>query len=282
MVVYWEYAFAENFLLDGLLLYLALRAVRAKVHVLNLLFAAAAGAAEAVVFPLIPLPVWSAYLVKVLGGALIVVIALRKERLKTYILAGVVFFLFTFALGGLLTAAYSFFGVEYTEGAGYVVEHAPVALVVALAGIFVVALCAGCRFFYRYQKVQKNLFCCRIPNGGRVLKWKGFADSGNCLTFRGRPVCVISATAALALKEPRALGRMEVNTVNGAREVPVLALEEMTVFCGKRQKTFRDVPLAVAGDANKDYQLILHTALTEGIHEDIKRVKVVAAKDNVE
>ena len=50
MVVYWEYAFLENFLLDGLLLFLAVKCARGRAGVFNLLLAAGVGAAEAILF----------------------------------------------------------------------------------------------------------------------------------------------------------------------------------------------------------------------------------------
>ena len=198
MVVYWEYAFAENALLDGLLLYLALRCVRLRVYVRRLFPAAAIGGAEAVVFPVLALPVWAAYTVKVLGGVLICLVAARAGW-KKCAAATAVFFALTFALGGLLTAAYSFFGVETADGTGFYVERAPVALIFAGAGSFLCAVLAGVRALYRYKKVQQNILPCTLAVGARRVTWTGFADSGNRLSFRGEPVCVLSAAAVFAL-----------------------------------------------------------------------------------
>ncbi len=268
MVVYWEYAFAENFLLDGLLLWLALKTSRGKIRLRNLLFAAAVGAAEAIAFPLVAFPVWAAYLVKIAGGALICVIAVYRGSKKTYFVCMAAFFLYTFALGGLLTAAYSFFGVEYEEGNGYLVESAPVTLVFCLAAIFAIACAMGIKAFFRFRGVQKNLLRCTLTHRGCTVHWRGLADSGNCLRFRGEPVCVISPTAAFALfgRDFPVAGRMNVRTVNGERETPVLECEKVVIYCGKQTNTIEHVYFAVGDTGSKEYPIILHTALTEGNH----------------
>ncbi len=265
MTVYAEYAFLENFLLDAELLYLALKCARGRVRVWQLLLAAAVGAGEALVFPLLPLPVWAAYFVKFLGGALIAVLAVSKGTKKTYLVATAAFFLMTFALGGLLTAAYSFFDVPYLEGIGYLVERAPVGLVLGLAGGFgiLVAVCA--KRFYRYRCERRAIFLCRLTAGKKTVKWKGFADSGNLLTFRGEPVCVASAAAIFALfgAHPREEGRIRVGTVNGGRDSPVFRCDELEID----GKTAHGVYITLGEVASKEYSIILHSALTEGDHE---------------
>lgn len=276
MVVYVEYALLENFLLDGLILYLALKIARGRVRAWRLMIAAAVGAAEAVCFPLLPVPVWCAYLMKALGGLLLSVIVVSKGRPKTYLFVTVAFFLITFALGGLLTAAYSFFGVEYEEGNGYLVEQAPVALVLAAFGIFAAVLVNLSKYFYRYAKLQKKIAPCTLEHGGRKVTWKGLADSGNLLEFEGRPVCVFSATAAFALfgRNLKEAGRLTMRTVAAEKETPVFVCEKMQV--GARR--FENVYLAVGDVESKDYQIILHTAYMEGYHEVDAEAEIVAEK----
>ena len=274
MVVYWEYAFAENALLDGLLLYLSLRCVRLRVYVRRLFLAAAIGGAEAVVFPVLALPVWAAYTVKVLGGVLICLVAARGGW-KKCAAATAVFFALTFALGGLLTAAYSFFGVETADGTGFYVERAPVALIFAGVGSFLCAVLAGVRALYRYKKVQQNILPCTLAVGARRVTWTGFADSGNRLSFRGEPVCVLSAAAVFALfgASPPAVGRIEVGTVNGECERPVFRVDVIAVGA------YRGGAYVTVGDVGKGYQVIIHTALLEETHEHFFHTQIMAAKD---
>ncbi len=282
MVVYWEYAFLENFILDGLLLYLALKCARVKCYFLNLLLAAGIGAAEAVVFPLLTLPVWAAYLVKIAGGIIISLLAVRKAKWKSYVIVTAAFFLMTFAFGGLLVAAYSFFGAEYTEGNGFLVERAPVALVLGLAGVFAVFVVLSAKCFYRYRRIKRNLFSCTLTAGGKSVHVAGFADSGNLLSFRDRPVSVISAVAALALFHGNAkeVGRMTVNTVNGSREAPVFECD-LEISLARKKIVKRGALVTVGNIQSKEYKLILHTANLEEKDETVTTLKEVARKTKI-
>ena len=264
MQVYIEAAFLENFLLDGAICYLALVCARLKISVWRLLLAGTAGAAVAIVFPLFTLPVWAAYLVKFACGVAIVLIAARG-RPKQVAVAAALFFAFTFALGGLLTAVYSFCGVGYEAGTGYIVEQAPVGLVFGGAAAFAIAAAEGARFLYRYRKQQQNTLPCVVAVKDREVRWKGYADSGNNLFFRGNPVCVTSAVALLALfgrEEMHEAGRMTVSTVNGGREAPVFTCDRMDIEAGGETFSRQNVYLTV-GEVTGEYQLILNTALME-------------------
>lgn len=277
MVVYLEYAFMENFLLDGALLYLALKCAHCRAGPLRLIFAAAAGGGEALIFPILTLPVPCAYLVKLLGGALLVLIALpAKKGIKTYLFAGGAFFGLTFLLGGVLTALYSFFGVPYIDG-GYLVESAPVGLVLACAVLFVIVVLRAARALYRYRGLRQNLAACRLKAGGKSIRQTALADTGNRLFFRGRPVCVVSALAALALfGNSPPLGRMTVVTVNGTRISPVFPAEYLEVELNGKTYRYPD-PLFTVGDVPaKEYQMILHTAYLENCHEDLSRSESLA------
>lgn len=272
MTVYVEDAFLVNALLDGLLLYLALKCARARVPKVRLLFAACLGGGEAVAFPLLALPVWAAYPVKFFGGALLVLAVLPKGRSAPVAFAA--FFALTFLLGGLLTAVYSFFDVPYEAGTGYLVAGAPALFVIAGAAVFGLLVCGGAKALYRYRKVRRQLFSCTVEAGERKARLTGFADSGDLLTFRGRPVCVISAVGALALfrgREP--LGRMTVSTVLGSRDSPVFCADCLRIG----GNCYRDVCFTVGEVPSREYSVILHTAFTEGRHEDLEPAEKVAA-----
>lgn len=282
MVVYWEYAFLENFILDGLLLYLALKCARVKCYPVNLLLAAGIGAAEAVVFPLFPFPVWAAYLVKIVGGIAIALIAVRRARFRSYVIVATAFFLMTFAFGGLLVAAYSFFGAEYAEGNGFIVERAPVALVFGVAGVFAVLVALSARALYRYRRIKRNLFACVLRAGKKSVRVTGFSDSGNLLTFRNRPVSVISAVTALALFQNNAkeVGRMTVNTISGSRDAPVFECDLEVALTHKKIKK-AGAYVTVGNIQSKEYSLILHSANLEGEDEIAANIKEMARKNQV-
>lgn len=262
MTVYFEYAFAENFLLDGLLLYLALRCARVKVRPVRLVLASATGGGEALLFPFLALPAWCALFVKLLGGVLLALIAVKGTWRDTLI-AAAAFFTLTFVLGGLLVAVYSFAGVAYEEGEGYLVESAPVGLVLGCAGCLLLACVSGAKRIVKRVRLKRGLVSCRVTAGGRSRSVTGFCDSGNLLFFRGKPVCVLSATAALGIFGGTApVGRMKLSTVSGSRESPVFVCDELELLpSGGKHK---GVYFTVGEVGSGEYTVILHSALSEG------------------
>lgn len=275
MVVYWEYAFAENFALDALLLLLALVVLRARVKVWRLLLASAVGAGQAIVFPLLPLPLWASYVVKFLFGVMLCLIVAPKG-FKAFALTTAAFFALTFVYGGMLTAVYSFMGIDYAEGNGYLVEQAPVALVLCGGIALCVAVILGARAFYRYRKIKRNLTECALQIGERKVLWQGFCDSGNLLVFRERPVCVVSAAGIFALfgARPPSAGRITLTTVNGSREAPVFLCDCITVGGCE----YKEVYLTVGEVPVKQYQIILHNTMSGEQHETFQPIAGLAKK----
>ncbi len=273
MTVYVEYAFIENLLLDGLLLYLALKCAKTKIVPWRLILSSLIGGAGAIVFPLFSLPAALSLLVKIFFGLLLVLIAVRERNIKAHLVTAVSFFGMTFAFGGLLLGVYACFGISYLPGEGYVIESVPVTFVLCSAAIFTIVCVRLFKGFYRYRRRRQNLLDCKLCSGGKELTLRGYADSGNRLYFRGSPVCVISAIGALALfraEEP--VGRMTISTVSGSRESPVFSCERMTIEGVEKQ----NILFTVGEVPSKEHSLIIHTALVEDRHEDIKFFKRMA------
>ena len=113
MEIYIEYALAENFLLDAMLLWLSLKAAKQKIIFWRIALASVLGAVFAVVFPLLDVGKAFAYILKFAVGILICLIAVNGKGIGRYALTALLFFGFSFALGGALLAVYSAFSIEY-------------------------------------------------------------------------------------------------------------------------------------------------------------------------
>ena len=265
MTVYIEYAFAENALLDGLLLYLALRCARLRVSGWRLALASAAGGAQSLLFPVLSLPVWLSYPVKFLGGVLIAVIGCPSRRLKPYLWVCAAFFLLTFALGGLLAAVSSFFGAEFAEGRGFLVGRTPVVFVMA----------ALVRLVHRRRAVARASVPCVIE-GRRTVHWDALYDSGNLLVFRGEPVSVLTPVAALALfGGAKPVGRITMRSAGGEKTSPVFRAKKLTAG----EKVWEGALFAVGEVGIPDRPVLLNAMLWEGTDGDPCRSEKLAAKD---
>jgi len=279
--VYWEYAFLENFMLDGMLLRLALRCARVRQNTFLLLCAACLGGVQSIFFPLIPLSAFAAAIVKCLGGVTLAVVAVpHGSPPRVYLVTAVSFFLLTFLLGGILTALLSGTGGVLSAG-GYYMESAPFAFFAGVCVAFALLCRKGIARLFRYRGLKSWIFPCELVCGGRKVKWKGFLDSGNRLRYRGRPVCVLSPAAALALFEKSAcVGRLRVGTVNAERDAPLFSCEQMTLVCGREKRTYRDLLFTVGEIASREYQILLHSALlSEEMNETTSFIESMAAKE---
>lgn len=275
MTVYIEYAFAENALLDGLLLYLALRCARLRVSGWRLALASAAGGAQSLLFPVFSLPVWLSYPVKFLGGALIAVIGCPSRRLKPHLWVCAAFFLLTFALGGLLAAVSSFFGAEFAEGRGFLIGRTPVSFVLAAAFGFFFGMAALVRFVHRRRAVARASVPCVIE-GRRTVHWDALYDSGNLLFFRGEPVSVLTPVAALALfGGAKPVGRITMRSAGGEKTSPVFRAKKLTAG----EKVWEGALFAVGEVGIPDRPVLLNAMLWEGTDGDPCRSEKLAAKD---
>ena len=276
MVVYIEYAFAENALLDGLLLYLSLKCVRLRVSVPRLLLASAAGGAESLLFPVLSLPVWAGYLAKLLGGVLLAVLGCPSRKLAPHVRMCAVFFFLTFALGGLLAAVSSFFGAEFVEGRGFWVTRSPVVFVLTVAGCFAAGITAFLKVFFRRRAVARASVACEIE-GVRTVHCDALYDSGNLLCFRGEPVSLLTPVAALALFRGAAkpVGRLTMHTAGGKKSSPVFRAKRLTAG----EKTWEGALFAVGEIGIPGHPVLLNADLWEGVHADPCRSEKLAAKD---
>ena len=179
MVVYVENAFLENFVLDGALLFLALKATKTPVKWRKLVLAAAFGGIFALVFPLLILPNFATLFIKTATALLLCLIALpsvktRAERGK-FLCAVACFFAFTFCFGGVLIALNA-------RGAFIVLGFA-VAFVFALGFL---------KKLYQKRATEKFVYDCAIAYKQRSVSVLAFFDSGNFASFKGKPVHFLS------------------------------------------------------------------------------------------
>ena len=202
MVVYVEYALAENFLLDGMLLYLALRAAKRKIRKKRLFFAAALGAAFAVAFPLLPMPEFLAYLLKFAFGGLLCLVANGRGR---YAATCVFFFGFSFVFAGALFALLNGFEVSGTKSGSYELARAPATFTLCGGAAFAVLALDLVKKLYRKRAVEKFTYDCEIRANGKTAFAAGFWDSGNTAAKHGTPVCFVSPDIAYDLWESLAL-----------------------------------------------------------------------------
>ena len=225
MTIYVEYALLENFLIDGMLLYLSLRGAKANFKWKKLLFSAFVGAIFALLSPFIALPDFLSYLLKFLMGILLCLLAFpplkNKNDVGRYAISLALFFLLSFAFAGAIFALYDHF--SFLDGS-YQTEQTPATLVLVCAIAFLIFTVRLGKSIYKKQTIFRNVYDCAILYGKRRVAILGFFDSGNLATKKGAPVCFLSPEIAFDIWECALLsphGEITVQTLGGEKTLPL-------------------------------------------------------------
>ncbi len=267
MTVYIEYAFLQNFLLDGVLLWLALQASRAQIRLLRLFLAALFGGVFAVLLPLLSLSSLPAGLLKIAVGLWLPLLAFGRVRSKQEggrcALSALFFLLFTFGFGGALTAIDQSLPLQGRTGTGVAVGFA----ILTAFSLFLVEKLHAKKAIYRY------LYDCTVFFGEKRLKIRGFLDSGNLATKNGLPVCFLSAEIFFDLCGNEILfggegggqvcEEMAISTQAGECRVPLYRGSVRIEYGGNRQK--KEVYFARSANMiSREYKILLNSRIWEG------------------
>ena len=259
MTVYIEYAFIENFLLDGVLLWLALKGTKLPARPFRILLSAGVGGAFAVGFPLLALPKILGIALKISVGVLLCLLACPKEGKKNFFLFTATFFALSCLFGGVLLPL--LYGVENAEvwtPLGFVLLSRPVLFFI--------------KKLYARRRTAQRLYACVVKNGGRSVSALGFHDSGNTAKHKGIPVCFLAVDTLYELFEEGILfgeergqvcDEMAICTVYGEKRVRLYKGSlEITTDTGKRE--IKEVYFSPSANiVAKEYKILLHGSIGE-------------------
>ncbi len=259
MTVYIEYAFLENFLFDGILLFLSLKWAKLPVNKKKIIFSAALGGVFAILFPLLSLGKISKTLLKILLGALLSLlvnppIKTKKDRGR-YALSFLYLLLLTFFFGGALTA---FLQEAFSQ-------KAPISLI-ALGFLVLTAFTLICiEKFHKKRAVNGFLYDCILFYKGKEKKARGFLDSGNMARKNCLPVCFLSPELFFELFGDdiiegggQVCDEIAISTVVGEKKYSIYK-GEMDVGFGKKEVYFANFTNMLS----KDYEVIISAFLFE-------------------
>ena len=260
MEIYLEYAFLENFLVDACLLYLALSAARAPISIVRVCLGGVVGACFAVVFPLLTLPPWLAYLLKFAVGALLCLLAVKPRPIKKGVLplTMALFYAFSFCLGGGLIAIFEGFELPYyVLSGGGVRSSLPAGTLLVASALFVALAKTLIRKIYARKRRLAHIVSCSISYKDARVRADGFLDTGNTASHAGRAVCFVTPDVIYRLFElspPTA--SMPIRTVSGERTIPLYLADEL-LLCSE-QKRLKGVYLSPSVHIiGKEYQLLI-------------------------
>ena len=242
MEIYIEYAWLENFLYDGVLLWLAFTAAKVKTRLWKILVSAGAGAGFALLFPYLRLPAAAGTAVKLAMGCLLCLLPFGRLRGKRkwgrYLLTTVLFFTLSFGFGGTLLAIYGPLSMGETA-----TKEVPGWLVFIGFAVLTAAALQLVKILYARKSLHRCLYDCRVLAGEKYIRTEGFFDSGNLARKNGKPVCFVSPALLYDLwggelleEGGQVCDEMCISTLTGTKTIPLydgkieVETEEGTIF----------------------------------------------------
>lgn len=267
MTVYIEYAFLQNFLLDGALVWLSLKGSKTPVRKRKILLSALFGGVFAVVYPLLGLREVLGLVLKLASGVLLCMLAFGRLKSKRewgrFGVFTALFFALSFAFGGAIFSGAQFFSGEWIKR----VLTPLCFLLLALISLLLF------QKLYKKRAVWRHVYECRITCEGKTISALGFLDSGNMATKNGVPVCFLSPERAYELWGERWLfldedrgqvcDEMQFSTVTGVKKAPLIK-GSLEIDVKEGIQRVNEVYFAVSSNMiSKEYTMILHSRILE-------------------
>lgn len=267
MVVYVEYAFAENFLIDSTLLYLAFHAIKVPISKTRLIFAATVGAIVALVFPFMPFTGALELLFKGATGLLICLLAFGRLKTRNevgrYALSVICFFGFAFAFAG---GVFALSGDFAFENGSYKVFPVPASVILSCLLLFSFGCVRFIKKIYEKRALHGWIYDCFLLYGDKRLAKTGFLDSGNLAQKDGLPVCFVSPELIYELYGEKAWGQVRdelaVCTLGGEKALPLYRGE---LEISTKEKTLKkEVYFSPSARMiSREYSILLHSRILE-------------------
>lgn len=192
MTVYIEYVVIDNMTMNTLLLYAAFLTLRQKPRLWRVLLSALLGTLCALAMPLLKIPSWVSFILKIAVALLMTLVVLPKFKLKYYIMSNLIFVAYTFVLGGAILGLFYMTGTDFKAMSAFTYSATvPVGLYVVGVALFAELVFNVVRYISSAKKRSAFMRRVKLAVGGRTFLLNGYVDSGNLLESDGLPVCFV-------------------------------------------------------------------------------------------
>ena len=187
MTIYIDEVLFLNFFFDFLLLFSVQILLKRNVKILRIVLGAFVGSLTILVL-FFKISSLQLFFIKLYLSILMILITFGYRNLKTFLVNIVMFYIVSIFLGGFLYVlniefAYSHKGILFYNNG------------ISINFIFLIIVSPLVLYFYvkqniMYKKKIVNTYKVNIYIGRRVLNLNGYLDTGNTLTFKGKPVII--------------------------------------------------------------------------------------------
>lgn len=270
MEVYIEYVIIDNFIIDYLLLRLALKYSKESAKRSRIVIAAVIGTIVAVIMPIVELSAAIKFFIKIALAFIMTRVCYKPQSITAYLKTFGLFLLFTLIFGGAAMLIMNFCGIDYDFFYGKSAFPLGISLLIA-AALYKVLKKA---FSLVFEKTLVYPFTrrCVLVCGDKKVEAKGLIDSGNHLIFNGDfAVCVPCDDLAEKMKikgffEDRSLGEMSFSTASGKSFLKIYEIDEMLIYCNGKSNIIKRPKIGVGVSRKSfgdEYEIILSAAYAQ-------------------
>ncbi len=273
MVVYVEYVFLDNFIIDLMLIVLARKSLKLQIQKGFAVLSATLGGIFAVIMPILKLSIALSFTFKMPIGLAIVFASGKFKNVKEFIKCFYLFLFFTFSLGGVITAFFwglglSFDPINYSHG-----SQIPLFLILILVFITYLFVCKIIKEIYKRRNITSFLLKCQLQLCGKTFEFSGFLDSGNSLYYKETesPIILCSQKVGDKIKSDGGFSNgvfdvVSISTVAGKSVVPIYKIEKILIYNGSSPNILYNVMLGVIKggfSSGEEYDLLLSPLVLE-------------------
>lgn len=278
MDIYIEYVIIDNFIIDFCIILAVCKTLGLKVFKFRICLASAVGTGLALALPLFKMPDIAGLGVKIFLSIIMVVITSRYKSKKQFLFALLLFYTYTFVMGGACFGLLYLYCGNVSLGISFNYSSAvPVGLVVLVILGYIYLINLLVRFFKKRKDIINFLYDIDIYYKENKVKITGFMDSGNRLYYKENnlPAIIINLKTALKLVKSEEveffLGLnknfkyITFSTVNDKnKKMPVIISDKIDIFINGQTHTYQNIALCISfkefSDTEK-YEALLHPAL---------------------
>ncbi len=273
MTVYIEYVLIDNLVINALIILLVSKSLKLNVTKTKIFISSLIGALFALAVPIATMPKIVFTLLKILVAVLMVNILKKYSGFKEYLLSLILFFTYTFVLGGACFGFLFMFNVAEVNYFSFTYSlNVPIGFVL----ITVFGVCYFCyqliRHFYNKRSIKNFVYKVKIFNNSTSVVINGFLDTGNrlCDKESGEPITIINyKTFNKIVKEvdiaALLLGNLNSNNLKNAKyinfysasgktnKILVFEVDKMQIYLSDENKIYKSVKLGLSLKKFKDY-----------------------------
>lgn len=261
MTIYIETFLFQNFLINFCLIYLVKTTTKSKSSLYKLILSSIVGASFGVFVVMFIKNNILINAIKLICAFLMIKLAF-KSTVKQHIFNFILLFIYTYALGGFITAISS---ATYITDGGIIVSSKFSLELICLIIITLTYIMSLVLKQIKYKISTNNLiYPIMLYLGGKSIKINAYFDTGNLLNYQGCPIVVINLTSFLKLKQINIIEylnlthlEIQANTVAGKNNLKMFKIDRAIINYNGHKKEISSPYIAINSIFNnKNYDAI--------------------------